>query len=178
MGAFIICVSCVLCKYIRESELTVLVSLYRSAEREEWGVGGYDQGSQRPNQLHCFPHHVWREAEGYAKAFFSVHFPFGFPIIVYSVSIIHSLCLWKVLTPKTSLCLPSRCWTQRALAPSRRNCESIFTDILFPCRKKRKIPYLTATLSLSFQPRGASDHSVRQVHCRGGEIRCCSSLEV
>lgn len=59
-------------------------------------------------------------------------------IFSHSVSVIRSLCLWKVLTPKTSLCLPSRCWIQRAPAPSRSNCESIFTDILFPCGKKKK----------------------------------------
>ncbi|KAG1968083.1 myosin regulatory light chain 2, ventricular/cardiac muscle [Pimephales promelas] len=34
MGAFMICVSCVLCEYIHESVLTILISLYRSAERE------------------------------------------------------------------------------------------------------------------------------------------------
>lgn len=70
-------------------------------------------------------------------------FPLDFQSLLYSVSVIRSLRLWKVLTPKTSSCLPSRCWIPRALAPSRSSCESIFTDFLFPCgKKKKKFSYL------------------------------------
>ncbi len=47
-----------------------LLSGFRSAEREEWGAGGHDQGGQRPHQLHRLPHHVRREAEGWESHFY------------------------------------------------------------------------------------------------------------
>lgn len=98
-----------------------------------------------------------------------------FQSLLYSVSVTHFRCLWKVLIPKTSLCLPSRSWTQRALASSRSNCKLILSHSSLPRAKKLMFPCLTAIRFLRLQPWGASDHSVRQVLRRGGEITCCSS---